>query len=455
MKLIFKFLIIVVLSFLFFFKLDFTALTSYDEAWYADISRNLARTKNPFELSFNYSRFTDHPPLGFMLMLVPPLFIANQELAARIVPAFLGMLSIVLIYLSGKKISGPFVGLGAGAILLSSMWFMLRARSGNLDIIFLFGLMLSFYGLLKLKESQKYLYLATLGFIFAFLTKTLLGAGLLPVFIYSFWKNRHILKRSTILANLILVLVLITPWYLYNQLVDSNFLYHHFIEIGVRGESNAFQPSALKTSFLYLQIGIGKWYKLFFASIILSGFIWFKSKIDREKLIMIYLVLLGFALPLLFSSQVEVWHLIPVYFPIALLIAFVLIRTAQLCQNKLKYLPLLITFFILSLSAWQFYAFSNLIYPQTREFSSEKDIAQKASAYPSIHLMSYFYPAAVYYSGSKVIPVWFSENSYQEMQSLLNGVNVFIIDQQLFQDLERDKIPFSVIYNNEQYYLIK
>lgn len=58
-------LLIAVFSFLFLYRLGFASLQSYDEAWYASISRNIIEKNNFFILKYNDQIYLDHPPAGF------------------------------------------------------------------------------------------------------------------------------------------------------------------------------------------------------------------------------------------------------------------------------------------------------------------------------------------------------------------------------------------------------
>ena len=46
---------------LFFYKLGQSSLVSFDEAWYASISRNILQTGDLFNLTFNGKAYYDHP----------------------------------------------------------------------------------------------------------------------------------------------------------------------------------------------------------------------------------------------------------------------------------------------------------------------------------------------------------------------------------------------------------
>ncbi|MBD3250299.1 MAG: hypothetical protein GF381_01890 [Candidatus Pacebacteria bacterium] len=454
-KIILSLAAIVFLVAAFFYRLNYQALQSYDEAWYAGISRNILLTKNPFRLEFNQAHFTDHPPLGFILMAIPAAVGGSNELTARFVPALLGIGSIILIYLIGKKISGQSVGISAGAILLSSLWFMLRARSGNLDLPFFFWTVFTFYQLLHFETKKtKYFYLATVGLAALLLTKTLIGVGMIPVFTYYLWLNRATLSPKLIGKNIALLLVLVLPWYIYNQSLDSSFLFHHFFEIGMRGGKTSYSLVNLSRSGFYLQVGMGRWFKVFLLSAFPSLGLLFWQKQTRQKITGLWVWLLGFSFPLVLASSVEVWHLLPLYAPIALIVTYSVFRAVNLVNWPVLKTLTLIGF--LSLAGYQFWQSANLFYPPEPQLSAQKQISLQARGHSPIYLIADFFPAAVYYSQEKVVPIGLQKDAYQQLVSLLaQESNVFIVDQPIVKDLERDKIPFQNISQESNYYLIK
>src|SRR3989344_5952507 len=156
---------------LFFYNLGSTSLVDFDEAWYAEIARNILVNRQPFLLSFNGSPYLDHPPLGFILIAISFLIFGINEFAARFPSALFGFSSVILLYFIGKNLFNRIVGIGAGLMLLSSVWFIFRSRSGNLDTVFLFFYLLTFYSALKVKNSKNWIYLVALAFSFSFLVK--------------------------------------------------------------------------------------------------------------------------------------------------------------------------------------------------------------------------------------------------------------------------------------------
>lgn len=438
---------------LFVYKLDYTALFSYDEAWYGEIARNLVSTQNPFALLYNGTVFSDHPPFGFMLMAVPIALLGSTEFSVRLTSVILGVGCVALMYLLGKKMGGRVVGVSAAAILLSCMWFVFRTRSGNLDVPFLFWQILTVY--LLLSENRKSIFWAALSFAALILTKTLVGLGLIPVILFILWQKRRKIEKKQIFLALILISLCVLPWYVFNHLRDDNFLRHHFFEIGTRGNDNSYGLDSITTNLRYLAIGIGKWFKVFLVASLFGAIVFLREKKQRFYLLLLFFWFVGFSV-FLFSRRTEIWHLIPLYPVIALFIPFATLACAHTLRPQYPWIKTFMGAGFVALATYQFIQFSSLLYAKERMFSSERDIALKASAYENLHLMETFYPATVYYSQKRINPLHWHPDSYQEMTKMLKtqSEGVFIINADLKQRLEEDKTEFHILDQNSSYYVI-
>lgn len=448
---------LMVLFFLFFYKLNDAPLLSYDEAWYAEITRNLVKTKNPFYLTFNHHPFIDHPPFGFILMSLPTTIFGSNEFSTRFISALLGMLSVVLIYFVGKKLGDRATGVVAAIVLISSMWFMFRARSGNLDVPLVFFSILTIF--LLLKKKKKFFYLGVASLALTLMIKTLVGMGILPVAAFLIYRFHFKYLKKTYFKAVGLFLIITLPWYAYNIYLDHNFLYRHFFEIGVRGAENSYGLSALKNSLNYLAIGVGKWYKIFLVALPFLFFNFIKTKKRRWQILTVALWFLGFAV-FLVSSKTEIWHLLPLYPPLALSVGLLPIMIGDLfnLKAKTKFISAAFLIFGVLVGVYQYHQFANLIYTHNNGYSDEKDIATKAGKYKEIYLLETFLPATVYYSQKEVVPLHWHKNAYQDMLNLLKIDNssqrVFIIDQKLKNQLKMDGVKFRILEENGSYLII-
>ncbi len=142
-------LLFCVTSFLLVYRLDYSSLQSFDEAWYAVIAREVTQHSNILELHYNGVRFTDHPPLQFWIMSLSQKVFSSffsEEFVVRFPSTVMGIATVLLVYKMGLHLSKKWwIGLVASLFLLTSLWFMLRARSGNLDVPLVFFMTITMY----------------------------------------------------------------------------------------------------------------------------------------------------------------------------------------------------------------------------------------------------------------------------------------------------------------------
>src|SRR3990172_4861421 len=81
-------------TFIFFYRLDYSTLASWDEAWYASIARDMASTGNFMQMMWNGKPFYDHPPMGFWLIAISYRLFGISEFSTRFPSALLGVFSI-------------------------------------------------------------------------------------------------------------------------------------------------------------------------------------------------------------------------------------------------------------------------------------------------------------------------------------------------------------------------
>lgn len=443
--------------FLFTYKLSFTALQSYDEAWYAEIAKNLVITKNPFQLEFNQAPFIDHPPLGYIWMAISASIFGSNEFSARLVSALMGSGAVLIIYLIGKDFKNWQTGLAASSILISSLWFVLRARSGNLDVQFIFWELLVIWILLsKLKNWH---ILSAISFSALILTKTTAWMGMLPVIVYLLWKKR--ISTTKLKHFLSVIFILVSPWYIYHFFNTPDFLVHHFFKIGAKGTDNKFSVEAIMKNLEYLAYGVGKWFKPFMISILLSFTYIFHKKESNKKSLnsfsTIGIWLIGFSI-FIFSNKTEIWHLLPLYPGISLIIPLAVFEFLELPAFKKfsNILQNIVLLFIIFIAIFQYNQLSSLIYPNSPIQSDEREISLAAQKYDQIYLLDTFYPSLVYYSGSHVVPLHLDPQAFQKVEILLteNQSNVLLINHQYQEMLDKDDISYQVLNKNSSYLLI-
>src|SRR3989344_4924691 len=251
-------LLILFLSPLFFYKLGQSSLVSWDEAWYGGIAKNIVSTGNFWNLSFNGHDYFDHPPAGFWFIALSLKILGESDFAVRLAPAILGFTTLFITYFLGKELFNRIVGFSSALALSSAIWFLYRARSGNLDSILTFFFMLSLLLAVKASKDKKYLWPLSVSLVLLFLTKTIVPFVIIPSLLIIFWESKYHLKDF--LKPTLLLVASVGSWFLMQYLIHPGFLNHYF-KIGLPGvktETNYLEN--LKQIKEYLHSSIGKWF---------------------------------------------------------------------------------------------------------------------------------------------------------------------------------------------------
>lgn len=306
---------------LFFYKLGQTSLVSWDEAWYAEVAKNIMQSGSLINMTWNGSPYFDHPPTGYWLMAATYKLFGVNEFWTRFPSAIAGITSIILLYLLGKKLFNPLVGLSSAIALSSATWFIFRSRSGNLDIILTMFFLLTFLLAVKAHENKKYLYPFVISLSLLFLTKAMVPLAIIPPLILIFYKqsfsaNRNKLyKLRDLILPTLLLLTIAGGWFTSQIIQYPNFI-QNYLGVGLRGVN--LQPSYSANLLLtkdYLYNGIGRWFWPGVLSLGLSIFLM------QKKFFILLIFFVSFILPIIFSPKIQIWHLIPL-FPILLLSYF-------------------------------------------------------------------------------------------------------------------------------------
>lgn len=396
-------------AFLFFWNIDNYGLADWDEAWYAEIARNILKSHNWLLLSFNGLPYYDHPPTGFWLMAISMKIFGINEFAVRFPSALCGFLSIILIYLIGRKLFNRNAGFISTMILSSSLWFLYRARTGNLDAPLIFFLLLTFYSAIQLRYKSFWLPIFSISAAFLILTKSIVGVVcLLPSLIYLviFWREIK-LSIPPLLFAVCLFLATIYPWYSVSSLAYGHNFLARQLEIGTRNNLSAsLQLTQLFNSrtLEYLSFGIGsKWFKLYLVSFLTIFFIKPQWKILTPIVLSSFVLLFGF----LKNSTVEIWHLLPLYPLIALQVGICF----SALFKKLRW-GVLVIFFLLAI--FQIKGFFYLLQLQAHGIADRSYVASLARSYkePLYQEGSHLWPTVVFYSEKRVEKVGKFESLY-------------------------------------------
>lgn len=398
-------ILILSLSPLFFYKLGQSSLTSWDEAWYAQISKHIMQTGDLFNLVFNNYPFVDHPPGGVWITAALFKLFGVTEFTARLLSTISAIFSLILTYILGKKIfQSRTVGLASAIALCSSFWFLYRARLGDLDSLLTLFYLLTFFLAIKAAENKKYLF--PFGLSFAYLTtiKVFVPFLILPSLIFIFWKSkRYKLKDFT--AVFALTALFYGLWIVIQYIKDPNLVYWHFFNGIRRGDVGGNLWENAKLFQTYLHNGVGKWFWPGIIGILLGFFL------KNKNLTALSLFFMTYSLPFFFSPQVHIWHLIPLY-PFMILAFFGVVSTASdklinlLNLQKINFLvPILLILFAGFIGFTQLRAAWYQFIDIPAFVTDEAILSRESKNYPDqvLYIDGDFNPAAAFYSDKSVV----------------------------------------------------
>jgi 4-amino-4-deoxy-L-arabinose transferase-like glycosyltransferase len=469
----------VLFSFLFLYHLDYTTLTSWDEAWYANIARTIVQSGDWMNMKWIGEPFYDHPPLGMWLMALSFKLLGVGETSARLPSVVLGVGTLLLVYATGLQMfKRKSVGFAAALVLGSAVWFVARARSGNLDTMFTFFYMASVYCALRARDDARWFVAMGCAFAGLIMSKTLIGVSALPLMLYAsfpMWAKPKAWKYLAVGAILWSMIVL--PWYMHQRASHPEFWHHHFTEIGTRNRDSMsyFDFDPAPTVMFYVHMGIRKWYKIWFLALAWLAFRTITDKKQRRNNIFLLLWNAGILFPFISSEKSELWHLIPVYLPISLIIAYgvwdffemAFLFCKKHCplrsHSKEIYISVLYVMCFSFLALWQVKTFWAEIIPEYPYESERVQITKAIQKYPGRHayLDDDFLPEAIFYAGRDLTPVSEAANDDPEYKNKLVGL--FRTDEQDFivvtrwwttGKLDDMKLPYTVLEQNKDFKLI-
>lgn len=469
--------LIIFSGFLFFYRLDYNTLASWDEAWYAEISKQMVKTGDFIFMMWNGKPYYDHPPMGFWLMTLSYKVFGVSEFSTRFPSALMGVLTVVLIYktaveLFGKKLTGFISAL----ILGTSVWYVIRVRSGNLESVFVFFFILTVYLSLKSSKNFKWFPLAMVSFGSLILSKTLVGVSAAPLILYLNFKQMINFKKNIFwfLLGLVLLFLVVYPWYHLNSIKYIGFYENHFVHVGMRDKSfSSYFNLKIQKPLFYLHMGVRTWYKLWQVALILGlmsllfNFVHFIKSRNKQsaRKIYVYIFLIIWTLvilyPFLTSDQTELWHLIPTYLPVSLLISYAIFDIGfylfKRFKLKLVFPACYLLVFVL-IATIQFYKFYKEVYPVSKYIPDQVDIAKKLKKYNGKFFAdNEFLPEMVFYSDKNIDSLVYESTIEKSLTSLYseskNKVYV-ILKNWVITDLDKTKYPYKLLEKNNTYSVI-
>lgn len=463
-KYIFIFLVLIS-GLLLFWQLGSTTLTNWDEAWYADISRNMYSSGDYMTPVWNKGVFFDKPPLYFWLTVTAYKIFGVSEFSARFVSSLSALLACIVLYFLANLLFNRRVALLAFIILSSTIAFLYRSRTGNLDALLTFLILLSIYSFYKgLLGNKKWFLIMGLSVALGFLTKGF-AAFFFPVIAFLYLlltKNSKVIKSKYLLLGIFIPFIITFFWLGLNfNLHKSEFILGFFANQGGKVSTTLYFWQNFSFEYLnYLKSGLKLWFVLFIPSLVYISYKW---RTGNLCILTIYFFLFLFIL--FFSENKSNWFLMPLYPFIALMISFTI--------EKIKFKFTFNSFYIVLFTLIFIAIYQNLKYQKeyiVPDVSiNEKNVALAAKnltgVNDEIYLTNYYYPTIVFYSQRRTFAVYSEHNrnpwwikNIVEWDKILKNNNIIIItsEQELTELREKfSQYKFEIKYKSGDKILVE
>ena len=398
-----------------FARLGDPHLSDWDEAWHGAISRTMSRDGEVFTPKWNGRPYLEKPPLYYWLSSTVYRIIGDTSLSARVISAAAGVATVVVVYVIASRMRGTLTGVIASSILLSTIGFVSRARTGNLDSLFALCFISSIasYDLMRRSRSHAWTWVLGLCLLSGFLTKGF-GIFLVPAICIAYHLAKKDVPTVRKLAWSIFIAVAgITTWFGLSYIVNgqafiNEFLFHQSDKLV--GKTSVFEHVSL-TYFTHLKSGLKLW---LFAAIPAIGYGLYRlsgQKHEHSTIHILALFIIVFLALLSFVESKNNWFLMPLYPYIAVLTAVFIYDNAK----RVGYIRTVV-FLCLMVGIVQTYYYRDSIFvPDVVEDRSEMATLAKSLTSPDepLYITNSYYPAAVYYSERTVYAVY-SEHAANE-----------------------------------------
>lgn len=327
--------LVLLASVVFLWRLGAVSLADWDEAIYAQVSKEMLRGGDWLTPRWNGELWFEKPPLLMWTTAVFYRLFGVGEFWSRAASAFSGVGVVVLTYSMGRLVYGRRVGFLAALVLLTSYQFVSAGRFGTIDMLLTLFTYLAVYAYLRLLAGGdgRWWYLLWLGCALALMSKGAAG-WVAPVSIAlalllngsASWAS---MRSSHFWQGLVLALAVVLPWHLlmyarYGQAFVGEYVGYHVVARSTRAleghaESYLFYLARLVDGFF-------PWVLLLPFAVVAAARENMRRRSHARTLLRPHslVLLLLPALVFLFYTAIPtklLWYILPVYPACALLVA--------------------------------------------------------------------------------------------------------------------------------------
>lgn len=248
----------------FFYQLGDRPLWDVDEGRHASTSKDMVVTGDWITPRVNGVNFYDKTALFNWFAAISLVVFGFTEFAVRLPAAVLGLATVLLTYLFGRRLFGSRTGLLGGVVLATSPEIILLSRTVVHDISLAFFISLALYFFYAAFSNQRHLrihlFLCYAAMGFAVLAKGPIGL-LLPGMIIGLFlllKGRlNFLKEMALGWGALIFLIVAAPWYVLISMRNPDYVSYFFLKQNLGNFLSKTQARHPQPFYYYIPILLG------------------------------------------------------------------------------------------------------------------------------------------------------------------------------------------------------
>ena len=359
-------LLISISAFALLWKLGGGSLAAWDEAIYAQVSKEIVRGGGWLTLHWEGQPWFEKPPLFMWITAVSYRLFGVSEFWARVPSALSGITLIGVTYSIGKYTYDRRVGFLAAVVLLTCYHFLSFARFGTTDVMLTLFIYVALYAYVRLNDgSQKWWYLVWASCGLALMVKGAGGIIAPAAIVLTLALDRRLgaaIRSSHFWYGVLLALLISAPWHIlmcvwYGHAFTDEYVGYHVITRSTRtleGHASGYFYYVAK-----LIDGFFPW------SLLVPFAVVSVIRRDREgrspSRPLLLLGALVFGLYTVIPTR-RPWYIIPLYPALAILIAVFISNLYQKHQSRPVYRRLITVAGAVLIIVGGFYSFVSLYF---------------------------------------------------------------------------------------------
>jgi 4-amino-4-deoxy-L-arabinose transferase-like glycosyltransferase len=395
--------IVLFAAYLCFFKLGTLYFADWDEAWYAEMTKEALNMRQFIVPYWNHVAYFDKPLLYIWVSAFFSAIFGLSEFSIRIGAAISGFITILLITLYANKKWGIVPALFAFFTLALNNVFIARIRSGNLDALVTLLITLTFFATIS-KSKYRAIFLGLL-FGLTYLTKAslvILPIGIFVVYELLF-ELPHIRKNIGDYAKVLGIFIVLSGGWLFLGYLQAGkpflmyYLFNSDQEVSRISLTN-FKLDYWSYSYYSLQ-------RRFFYLFVI-GIAAMVMKIKQRENVLILLFSLALLIQLSFTTRNNNWYLLPSMPFWSLTIAYSVYFLSK------RFRKIIVPFYLILILLSSYICFKTytvnitpIFATETNQYHVETAKKMKVISKPSdiIVRMDNLYPSEIYYSNRRVL----------------------------------------------------